>query len=763
MNMTYHGQLVQRLPNVWLSSHGTPGQEDFVRYLELYTEEKQNVPSIEDQRGAGLIYVAAGVWFSGNITRKEVNLTTQTSVGNNSNTPTNDTMPPKKYVSWKKRFRMYRDHLTKIIKFADDNTPDYDPFTAPMDPIDGLGNQIFYAPPGGPVYLGDNFTRFENALRRRDEIIEMQDWLRDTQGDWRVPLIWSIPRVTLGQNLTWKDPLNTGLHVRKQVADTRANILLNLRCNAKLDRIRPYPYSRTCCTDYGVKPPTQLGLVAFGIIYLAVCIIFEILDLYNGRQEPQWRYFNMKAGSLVFALLMCYYADRTQMMAKGSKVWQLQDFIVLCMPFIAALLITIRRSRSHPLGELCLESKSMDEPCLSRSQTDEWKGWMQFLILIYNWTGADRGSVEVLIRLCVAAYLFQTGFGHTLYFIRKNDFSFNRVVSVLLRLNLLSCCLAYFMDTDYMFYYFSPLVSFWFLVVYTTMALGGKRYNSDPQVVVAKICISCLLVSAVFMATPFTEYAFGALKVVFNIQWDAKQWQSHVTLDMFIVYVGMIAAVIHNQMKTMPVYLGLRIIFAVSGLCATVYYFRTTSHLLMSEYRTWHPLTSFVPILAFIALRNVSGPVRNYHSTAMTWLGRCSLEIYILQFHILLTGDSGGILVIDGMFGDGSLMRDRWRTLAVILPIFLWVSHIVAQSTAHLVELFMHSSLEEQRLGMLTFAWAQKIPGGSKLTAAKVRIVGILLFMWFLNMISTGHEVRYALDGKHSIRIAPPPVKEMPY
>ncbi|SPJ84115.1 uncharacterized protein FTOL_10631 [Fusarium torulosum] len=779
-NMTYHGQLIQRLPNAWLSSHGTEGQEQFAQALDIYAEEKQSLPSIEDQEGPMLMYVAGGVWFTNehSMIRKyelelaanataAANMTNSTDATNKTDVTTGQTSKAKtnrtSVIPWEERFEIYKEHISKIEHFISEHAPDYDPFTATMDPIDGLGNQIFYAPPAGPLYLGDNTGHIRDADRRAAEVIEMQDWLSKVEEKWKIPLVWSIPRLTFGQKKVWIDPLFTGLHVKSQVADTRANILLNLRCNAKLDRMKSYPYSRTCCTDYGVKPMSQLGVIFAGIVYLVACIVCEIIDICVKRDEPRWSLWNMRAGSLVLALLMCYYADRTQMMAKGSKLWLPLDFAALVAPCISILLVTIRRSYSLPPNQLALAINKPDEPFLSRFQTDEWKGWMQFFILIYHWTGSRSGSIYIFIRLCVGAYLFQTGYGHTLYFIKKRDFSFNRVAAVLLRLNLLSCILAYFMDTDYMFYYFSPLVSFWFLVVYTTMVIGSQQYNSDPQILLAKICISCFVVSTILLKTPFTKWIFSLLKVVFNIQWSGNEWQYRITLDMFIVYVGMITAVVNHEMKKTTIQLGLRIILAVGGFFTVGYYFNATSHMTMKEYRKWHPLVSFIPVLAFIALRNISAPIRNYHSKAMAWLGRCSLETYILQFHLLLAADTNGVLIVDGFFGDGTFTGDRWRTLAVIVPIFLWTSDSVAKSTAHIVNIIMDDGAKDKEYEEPRYAWMEKLHHSEYFTWPQLRVACILLVMWLLNLVSPGHETPQALDGGHTVKNFPPPIRETPY
>jgi hypothetical protein len=745
-NMTYHGQMIQRIPNVWLSSHGTPGQEQFAQNLESFLGEKQNPPSIIDQEGPALLYVAAGVSFN-----NEHSLRSELK----SNTTNNTAI-----VSWENRFNIYKDRLTRIASFVKEHTPNVDAFTAPMDPIDGLGNQIFYAPPTVPLYLGNKSELMEDSHRREAEVLDMHDWLHDVEEDWRLPFVWSISKLTVGQKKVWIDPNATELHVKRQIADTRANILINLRCNAKLDRMRSYPYSRTCCTDYGTKPISQLGFVFFGIIYLAACIICEVLDI-CGSSKPRQKLFNMKVGFLILALLMCYYADRTQMMAKGSKLRSPMEFIALCVPCIAITLFTIRRSPSPP-RDLTATTKAADQPFLSRYQTDEWKGWMQFFILIYHWTGTMDNSTFFFIRVCVAAYLFQTGYGHTLYFLKRGDFSFNRVAAVLLRLNILTCSLVYFMDTDYMFYYFAPLVSFWFLVVYTTMAIGAK-YNSDPQMVVAKICLSCVIVSTVFWATPFTKWAFRLLRLVFNIQWSDGEWQYRVRLDIFVVYVGMLAAVINNEMKKTLLHSGLRNILAIAGVFAIGHYFSATAHLSQTEYKTWHPFMSFVPVLAFIALRNVCGHVRNYHSIAMAWLGRCSLELYILQFHLLLAGDSNGILIVDGLFGDGSVLGDRWRTLVVIVPIFLWVCSSVAESTAHVVSLIMTEASDGDGYQKPGVVETEKVRSSTYLTGPKIRVAGILGIMWLLNLATPGHILPIPQDGGHSVNVFPSQPADIPY
>lgn len=707
-NVTYHGIQIQRIANVWL--HVTD-QPRFISEIEAYAAEKDSVPSIQDQKGPAMVYIAAGVWYS----KPEVGETKQV------------------------RLKVFQEAFHNVSDVVGHHANDM--FVDPMDPFDGVGNQIFYAPPpAGPAYLGTDKKKIKKTDERAKEIGEMRDWLRRTEDTWNMPFVWAVPSMVFGEDDVWLDPLGTGFHVIDFVAETRANILLNLRCNAKLDRVAPGNSTGTCCTDYGGKPFVQLGLVYVSLVYLAVCIVVEVWDLVTSRDEPRWSMVNMQIGSFLMALLMCYYADRTQIMAKGPKFWSLQEFAILCVPWIVVALVTIRRS-SQPAskGGHQLLHAAPDQEFMSRDQIDEWKGWMMCLILIHHWVDCQSPTIQVLARLLMASYLFQTGYRHTNFFLDERDFSFNRVATVLLRLNLLSCSLAYFMDTDLMFYYLSPLISFWFLIVYATMVIGHDRYNDHIQLALAKICLSCLLVSGIVLATPLISWLFSALHIVFNIQWSYQEWYDRVALDIFIVYAAMLFAVIGREVEA-SISLALRLALAADGLFGIAWYFHVTSNQTAEEYEIWHPYVSFIPILAFIAVRNVSTPTRNFHSKAMSWLGRCSLEAYTLQFHLLQAANNRGIILVDGFFGDETLLNDRWRTLVVLVPIFLWISNAAAAGTRHLVKVIVPAAEETkmEEVNEMQFSWAMERVSGVRafISGPKIKIAAIIIGMWLLNLLS---------------------------
>ena len=60
----------------------------------------------------------------------------------------------------------------------------------------------------------------------------------------------------------------SGLHVVENVAARMADVLLNLRCNAKSARRDGYPYNRTCCNDYNPLNWVQITLLIFALVVL---------------------------------------------------------------------------------------------------------------------------------------------------------------------------------------------------------------------------------------------------------------------------------------------------------------------------------------------------------------------------------------------------------------------------------------------------------------------------------------------------------------
>ena len=324
---------------------------------------------------------------------------------------------------------------------------------------------------------------------------------------------------------------------------------------------------------------------------------------------------------------------------------------------------------------------------------------MQFIILIYHYTGASRVLwVYQTVRLLVASYIFMTGFGHTVFFYKRSDYSLRRSAAVLIRLNMLSCLLPYVMNTDYLFYYFAPLVSFWYLVIYLTMAVRHLR-NRSQVFLMTKIIISAVLTTALIRIPGILETLFQVLEKCFNIHWNVTEWRFRLQLDSCIVYTGMlcgmcfVSVVDAPNVESAPDCASDHLVrrfswlfrfgwLAVAAATPPVFYLFARRAPDKYAYNAWVPYISTAPILAYVIIRNISRHMRSFHSSIFTWMGRHSLETFTLQFHIWLAADTQGLLAL-GIFEDvaGGGRAGKRLDWVVLTIIFLWVCWHVAAAT----------------------------------------------------------------------------------
>ncbi|OSC99465.1 O-acetyltransferase [Trametes coccinea BRFM310] len=457
-----------------------------------------------------------------------------------------------------------------------------------------------------------------------------------------------------------------GLHFSDLLVTMQAQILLNLRCNDVLPKT--FPMDKTCCHTY--PWPSVLHLLVLAGVILWAPANWLLARRFSPRSSgmPYLKDDEIPGLVLSFAAAIIFAADRTGYWLKEQKQFDPWTFGFLSLLSLALGLVTVKRA-DNDLG------------FLNREQTDEWKGWMQIAILIYHYTGASKVSaIYNPIRVLVAAYLFMTGYGHTTYYVKKADFGLLRIAQVMVRLNLLTLLLAYTMNTDYLFYYFAPLVSWWYMIIYGTMAIGSK-YNERTVYLLTKIFLSMAFVTW-FMSEPWLlENIFQFLERFCNIHWSAREWSFRVTLDLWIVYFGMFAALAVIKVREHRITDHPRwplVVKAASALSAVILLWFFAFELSQPDkfaYNAWHPYVSFLPVGAFVVLRNANAILRSASSRVFAFIGRCSLETFIIQYHLWLAGDTKGILmVIPGR-------HSRPLNLLLTTVIFVYVSHLVAKAT----------------------------------------------------------------------------------
>lgn len=230
----------------------------------------------------------------------------------------------------------------------------------------------------------------------------------------------------------------------------------------------------------------------------------------------------------------------------------------------------------------------------NRLQTEEWKGWMQLLLLC---------NLSLKWSYCFeSCYLYITGFGHFVYLYNKNAFTFERLCRMLFRINfLVGLLLLADPNRNYWNYIVCPLHSLAFLIVWCTMLLH-YQHNTTPLFMQRKLAGLLVLIAMLCL-----------------VQFKC--------VILFPVWLGMATASYlvsqQDQILIRPSYVLISILFLA---------------LWIGSDDTYYTLTSFFTILPALVLRNSLQVLQQHHSWLLTWIGRHSLELYCLHRSIVNQG-----------------------------------------------------------------------------------------------------------------------------
>jgi len=282
---------------------------------------------------------------------------------------------------------------------------------------------------------------------------------------------------------------------------------------------------------------------------------------------------------------------------------------------------------------------------LSRAQTEEWKGWMQFSFIMYHYYRA--WSAYNWIRVFVSSYVWMTGFGNFLYFDKKRDFSIQRAVSMFLRINYFPLLLSWATGVSIDLYYVVPLHTAGFFMTYLTCLLAVKLEEKASMTYwksrILAIAIS-FGVQIIFFETSYVE----------SLEYFSHELYVRFQIDKYSAVLGIINGLYmkkasefiswaygdehRNRVQLMQCTAGTVLIFIWYSL------FGSISDKLV--YNPIHPYIFIFPMLGWILLRNSHRYLCECHSGLLEFLGRHTLETYVLQFHLFMNHDVQSIPII---------------------------------------------------------------------------------------------------------------------
>lgn len=294
---------------------------------------------------------------------------------------------------------------------------------------------------------------------------------------------------------------------------------------------------------------------------------------------------------------------------------------------------------------------------LNRDQTEEWKGWMQFMFLLYHYYHAE--DVYNAIRIMITCYVWMTGFGNFSFFYLKADFGAVRVLQMMWRLNFLVLFLCLTQGTTFILYYICLLHTYYFFMVYVTMRIGHEK-NHTKWWVRIKMAVLALIIFLVwdcdlglfkifhypfFGETPMQGANGGAM-------WE---WYFRSTLDHWSTYLGMIFALnfpitslFYRKLEAQPLALHILGKAAVGIAYLGVFYWWVTGPFMQNkiDYNQTNAYFGFIPVYAYIYFRNLTPWLRNHSFDLLHQIGKTTLETYLMQHHIWLTSDAKSLLTI---------------------------------------------------------------------------------------------------------------------
>ena len=354
-------------------------------------------------------------------------------------------------------------------------------------------------------------------------------------------------------------------------------------------------------------------------------------------------------------MALTYICEKHWFFQHSGKEYSRDLFLFVLILFFAYAFYTIK-----PVHDLSL---------LGREQTEEWKGWMQFIFLLYHYFHAEE--VYNSVRVMITCYVWMTGFGNFSFFYMKQDFGWLRVAQMMWRLNFAVLLLMWTHGNTYILYYICPMHTFYFLMVYATMFLFSSINHSKWGIRIKLMVLGVLIYIIWDVNNGIFDTLFSFLgtdSIIGAKAGSVWEYYFRTSLDHWSSFLGMIFALnfplaeqYFHKAKGWPLFIAGVLIGAL-----TLWWIITCYTLDKMNYNLSHSYFAIIPLTSYIFFRNITPSIRSGVSMSLHDLGKTTLETYLLQHHIWLTSNAKTLLTI--------IPGHPWINFALATILFFTVS-----------------------------------------------------------------------------------------
>lgn len=451
-------------------------------------------------------------------------------------------------------------------------------------------------------------------------------------------------------------------------------------------------------------------------------------------------------------LLYAYLCEHHPPFAHSGKSYDRDEFFFLTALLIFASVYTWKQNTTSDIQKPTpgtVATLNPDNDVLNRHQTEEWKGWMQFMFLLYHYYHAEE--IYNAVRIMITSYVWMTGFGNFSFFYITSDFGIVRLLQMLWRLNFLVVFLCLTQGTTYILYYICILHTYYFLMVYATMRIG-KDVNHSKWGIRSKLGLLALIIAIVWdvhsgLFTVIHFPFFGKTPMVGADSGSMWEWYFRSSLDHWSTYLGMIFALnfpitslFFRKLEAQPPVWHILAKTTMGIALVGAFYVWVTGPFQQNkvDYNDTNAYFGFIPLITYIYMRNLTPYLRSHHMALLHRIGKTTLETYLMQHHIWLTSNAKLLLTL----------IPGWPKVNMLLVTILYflISRRLYDLTLYLRGIILPNNKKQcfQNLGVLvaimisfyTLAHTFKSFGILTLTSAGIvsLICGIIIYQTVMEM-----------------------------